>query len=267
MYKVGFIGTGVMGGAIARAVRKSVDENELLLANVPQKQAQELAEELDCGWGKNVDVARQCRYIYLAVKPQIMPEVLREIAPVLKKRTDRYTVVSIAAGLSIETVRKLAGIDFPLIRVMPNTAALVGEAVLLCSFDGVTGDEKEDFFELTAHAGLCDEVPEKLIDSAGTLTGCGPAFAFLIMQALADGAVACGVDRARARKYAARTLLGSARLALESGRHFEQLKDDVCSPAGSTIEGVSVLEEAGVRAALINAVRASFERNKELGKQ
>ena len=267
MYKAGFIGTGVMGGAIARAVRKSVEKNDLLLANIPQKQAQELAEELECGWGENTDVARQCRYIYLAVKPQVMPEVLREIAPVLKERTDRYTIVSIAAGLSIETVRSLAGIDFPLIRVMPNTAALVGEAVLLCSFSGVTDEEKDDFFELTAHAGLCDEVPEKLIDSAGSLTGCGPAFAFLVMQALADGAVACGVDRARARKYAARTLLGSAKLALESGRHFEQLKDDVCSPAGSTIEGVSILEEAGVRAALINAVRASFERNKELGKQ
>ena len=268
MYKAGFIGTGVMGSAIARAVRKSVPGSDLLLSNIPAIQAQELAKELDCAHGVNVDVAGQCRYIYLAVKPQVIASVLKEISPVLKARKDPYTLVSIAAGVSVDTIRSL--LDIPgagVIRVMPNTAALVGEAVLLCAFANVSDEEKAEFFRLTQNAGLCDEVPEKLIDSAGALTGCGPAFAFMVMQALADGAVACGVDRIRARKYAAMTLLGSAKLALESGKHFEQLKDEVCSPAGSTIEGVRVLEDAGIRSAFTEAVCASFEKNRELGKQ
>ncbi len=265
-YHVGFIGTGVMGGAIARAVRKECKGEQMLLANVPEEGAKALAEELSCAWGDNRQVAAQCRYIYLAVKPQVMKRVLEEIAPVLQKRSDPFTVISMAAGLSITTLLDMAGFSFPLIRIMPNLAATVGEAVVLCSFhDSVSQQDKEEFLRLTGGAGLCDPIPEALMDAAGSLSGCGPAFAFMVMQALADGAVACGVDRRRARAYAAKTLLGSAKLALETGKHFEQLKDEVCSPGGSTIEGVKALENGGLRTALMQAVADSYEKNKKLG--
>ena len=122
-----------------------------------------------------------------------------------------------------------------------------------------------EFFDLLSCAGVCDDVTEKMIETAGTLTGCGPAFAFVIMQALADGAVACGVDRAHAVKYAELTIAGAAELALATGKHLEQLKDEVCSPGGSTIAGVHALEENGFRGACMDAVCAAFERTKELG--
>lgn len=266
-YHVGFIGTGIMGSAIARAVRKQCEGSQLLLANVPQEGALLLAEELSCSWGDNKQVAAECRYVYLAVKPQVMKSVLEEIAPVLKERKDRFTLITMAAGLTMQTIEQMLGFEVPVIRIMPNVAATVGEAVVLCSFHAlVTEEEKKEFMRLTQEAGLLDEIPEGLIDAAGSLSGCGPAFAFMVMQALADGAVACGVDRARARAYAAKTLLGSAKLALESGKHFEQLKDEVCSPGGSTIEGVKALEDGGLRSALMQAVADSFEKNKKLGK-
>lgn len=265
--RIGFIGTGVMGSAIARAVRKRTEGEDLLLANVPAEAAEALAQELGCLSGDNERVARECRYIYLAVKPQVMKSVLSEIAPILKERKDRFVLVTMAAGITIQSLKEMAGGAYPVIRMMPNVAATVGEAVVLCSFgEEVSGEERERFLTLTGEAGLCDPIEEKLVDAAGSLTGCGPAFAFVMMQALADGAVACGVDRARARSYAAKTLLGAAKLALESGKHFELLKDEVCSPAGSTIEGVKAMEQGGVRGVLMQAVTDSYEKNKKLGR-
>lgn len=264
-YEVGFIGTGVMGSAIARSVRESCQS--MLLANIPELAAQKLSEELDCDWGDNLAVARDCRYIFLAVKPQVIKRVCEEIAPVLSSRKDDFTVVSIAAGVGLDTLAGLLGTDRKIIRVMPNICATVGAAVMLwCPNENTLESDCEEFKGLVSLCGMEQRVEEKLIDSAGALSGCGPAFAFVFMQALSDGAVACGVDRATASRLAAMTMLGSARLALESGKHFEQLKDEVCSPAGSTIEGVEAMEAGGVRAAMINAVKRSCEKNKALGK-
>ena len=265
MSKVGFIGTGVMGGALAAAVRKKVDGNELYLSNVPASVSETLAKELDCVSCDNASAAA-CRYIFVAVKPNIIRAVLAEISPVLKKRTDRYVLISTAAGITIETIKQAIGFDLPVIRIMPNTPVMCGKGVILAACDGVTDEEKTEFFDLLSCAGVCDGVTEKMIETAGTLTGCGPAFAFVIMQALADGAVACGVDRAHAVKYAELTMAGAAELALSTGKHLEQLKDEVCSPGGSTIEGVAAMENAKVRSAMIDAVRASYEKNLKLGK-
>ncbi|MBQ7699364.1 MAG: pyrroline-5-carboxylate reductase [Clostridia bacterium] len=266
MSKVGFIGTGVMGGALARAVRKKVEGKELYLSNIPASVSEALASEIDCVSADNKAVAEKCKYVFLAVKPNMIRGVLSDIAPVLKKRTDRYTVVSIAAGITIETVKQTLGFDLPVIRIMPNTPVMCGKGVILAASEGVTDEEKAEFFDLLSCAGVCDDVTEKMIETAGTLTGCGPAFAFVIMQALADGAVACGVDRAHAVKYAELTIAGAAELALATGKHLEQLKDEVCSPGGSTIEGVLAMEDAGVRAAMAEAVRSSYEKNLKLGK-
>ena len=240
-YLVGFIGTGVMGSALARAVCQTAAPAGVLLANVPAEGAEKLSKELGCAWGDNLQVAAQCRYIYLAVKPQVMKSVLTQIAPVLKERTEPFVLVSMAAGLTIATLQDMLGFAAPVVRIMPNVAATVGKAVILCACnDRVSPQEQQEFLHLTQAAGLCDLVPEGLIDPAGSLTG-------------------------RAARYAAMTLLGAAQLALESGEHFEKLKDSVCSPAGSTIEGVKALESLGLRDALIQAVCASYRRNKELG--
>lgn len=264
-YKIGFIGTGVMGGALARAVSKS--EKSLLLSNIPEQAAKDLAEELGCGYGDNKEIAGECEYIVLAVKPQVIRTVLSEIAPVLKARKDNYTIITIAAGVPVDTVRKETGLNCPVIRLMPNTPALVEKGVILCVFDGVEENSKQEFYRMFSAAGFCDEISEDKIDAAGALTGCGPAFAYIVMQSLADGAVAAGIDRARATKYAEMTVLGAAQLAITSGEHLEKLKDAVCSPAGTTIEGVNLLENRSVRSAFADAVKASYKRSLELGKK
>ncbi|MBO4694013.1 MAG: pyrroline-5-carboxylate reductase [Clostridia bacterium] len=264
MSKIGFIGTGVMGSALARAVSKN--EKDITLSNVPASAAKVLAEELCVKAADNKQVAAECEYIVLAVKPQVIFGVIDEIAPVLKSRKDKFVLISIAAGVTIDLIKQAIGIECPVIRLMPNTPAAVEKGVILCAFDGANEAVKKEFFSMFSVAGLCDEIKEDKIDAAGALTGCGPAFAYIAMQALADGAVSCGIDRASATRYAEMTFLGAAQLALDSGEHLEKLKDNVCSPAGSTIEGVNVLENRGVRAAFADAVKASYKRNRELGK-
>lgn len=264
-YKIGFIGTGVMGGALAKAVAKN--EKSVLLSNVPQEAAQSLANELGCDFGDNCRVAGECEYIVLAVKPQIIRTVLSEIAPVLKSRTDRFVIITIAAGVAVATIREEIGIECPVIRLMPNTPVLVGKGVILCVFDGVDDAGKSEFFRMFSAAGLCDEIREEQIDAAGALTGCGPAFAYIVMRSLADGAVQCGIEEEKAVKYAELTVLGAAQLAFDSKRDLEELKQAVCSPKGTTVEGVNVLESRGVRSAFADTVKASYRRSLELGKK
>ena len=262
--KIGFIGTGVMGGALARAVRKS--EESIMLSNIPEDAAQALADEIDCKAGNNKEIAKKCEYIVLAVKPQVIRDVLSEIAPVLKSRTDRFVIITIAAGISVATIRNETGLDCPVIRLMPNTPVLVGKGVILCVFDGVAEPQKQEFYRLFSAAGFCDEITEDKIDAAGALTGCGPAFCYMAMKSLADGAVACGIAPEKAVKYAELTALGAATLAFESGRDLEELKKAVCSPKGTTIEGVNLLEKREIRSAFADAVKASYKRSLELGK-
>ena len=264
-YTVGFIGTGVMGSALARAVGKST--GSMLLSNVPESKAKELAREIGCDWGDNISVAETCEFIVLAVKPQIIREVLAEISPTLKKRTDKFAVITIAAGVSIATIREETGVDCPVIRLMPNTPVLVGKGVILCAFDGVEDACKEAFCDMFSAAGFLDEISEGDIDAAGALTGCGPAFAYMVMNSLADGVAACGIDKEKAKKYAELTVLGAAELAFSSGEDLEKLKEAVCSPKGTTVEGVAVLEERNIRSAFADAVKAAYRRSLELGKK
>ena len=154
-----------------------------------------------------------------------------------------------------------------MIRIMPNTPVAVGQGVILYdTTENVTQEAVQGFCGGMKCAGLLDQLPEKLIDAGSAVTGCGPAYVCLFMEALADGGVACGLPRAKAMEYAAQMLLGTAALALESGKHPGQLKDAVCSPGGSTIAGVRALEQGGFRAAAMNAVEAAYHRTKELGK-
>ncbi len=262
--KIGFIGCGNMGGALARAAAQQT--REILLSNRTPEKAAALAAELGCQATDNLRIAQECDLIFLGVKPQMMAELLTELAPVLAQRIDRFVLVTMAAGLKMDAIRRMAGGDYPIFRIMPNTPASIGAGMILTCADGVTEDEKANFFAVMQSAGQFDELPENLIDAGSAVSGCGPAFVYPFIEALADGAVACGLPRAKAQRYAAQTLLGAAQLVLESDAHPGALKDAVCSPAGSTIQGVRALEQGGFRSAVMEAVIAAYEKTVELGK-
>ena len=263
--KLGFIGTGNMGGALARAARRQLPGGQILLANRTPDKARALAEELGAQAVTNAEVVEQADYIFLGVKPQMMEGLLKEIAPGLANRLAPFVLVTMAAGLSISRIRDMAGGDYPVLRIMPNTPSSVGEGMILYACGpGVGEDQKNTFLEAMSGAGRFAEIPEGNMDAGSAVAGCGPAFADLFLEALADGGVACGLPRAQALEFAAQMLVGSAKLALETGRHPGALKDAVCSPGGST-QGVRTLEERGFRAAVMDAVIAAYEKNKALG--
>ena len=217
--------------------------------------------------GTNKEVAKYCNYIFLAVKPQMMAAALEEIAPVLKAREDRFVLVTIAAGLTMETIQEMAGGNYPVIRLMPNIPASVGKGMILYCSTKTHLDEMVTFLHIMKEAGRFDELAENLIDAGSAITGCGPAFADMFIEALADGGVACGLPRAKAQEYAAQMLAGAAEMVLKCGQHPGELKDMVCSPAGSTIQGVRALEAGGFRGDIFEAVVAAYEKTKELGKK
>ena len=263
---IGFLGCGNMGGAIARAVCKAADPQNVYLANRTAAKAEALAAELGCNTTTNAEVAGRSDLIFLAVKPQMMEALLEPLRFTLDERPKRFVLCSMAAGLSIARIQEMAGEDFPVIRIMPNTPASVGEGMIQYCSSNVTAEEEEAFRKIMAPAGRLDAIPENLIDAACCVSGCGPAWVYQFIEALADGGVAAGLPRAKAQEYAAQTLLGSARMVLESGSHPGVLKDAVCSPGGSTIQGVRVLEEHAFRGAVTDAVLAAYDKTKEMGK-
>ena len=264
--KFGFIGTGNMGAALARALRKTVPGHEVLLSNRTAVKAQTLAAELNCRAADNKTVAGQAKYVFLGVKPQMMKEMLDGIKETLSARTDRFVLVTMAAGIKIDSINEMLGAKYPVIRIMPNTPVAIGEGVVLYSAsEDVFMDEITDFSNCMRNVGILDRLDENLIDAACAVSGCGPAFVYMFAQALADGAVECGLPRAKAARYAAQTLIGSARLILESEKHPEQLKDEVCSPGGTTIAGVHALEKDGFRGAVMDAVKSAFDKTKGIG--
>ena len=264
----GFIGTGNMGGALARAAAAAVeDRRDLWLSNRTQEKATTLAEELGATPADNETIAEECDYILLGVKPQLMAQVLASIAPILKERTTPFVLLSMAAGLTVAKLQEMAGGNYPVIRILPNTAVAVGEGVTLwCCSENVTEAQKAGYISLLSASGMLDEIPENLIDAGCSVAGCGGAFACLFMEALSDGGVLCGLPRDKALRYAAQMLRGTAALALETGEHPAKMKDAICSPGGSTIAGVHALEENGFRGAVNEAVIAAYKRTVELGK-
>lgn len=260
--KYGFIGCGNMGGAIAAALSKVT--KDFVITDRSGK-AKITSEQLGCQYGDNAFAAMNCDRLFLAVKPQMMAGVLKPLQGILKER--KPLLITMAAGITMEKIQELAGCELPVIRIMPNTPVAVGNGMTLyCCNSLVDNDILTDFLQDMKYTGKLDEIPEQLIDSAGVVSGCGPAYMYMFAEALADGAVACGVPRAKAMEYAAATLVGAGQMLLQSGLHPGQLKDNVCSPGGSTIAGVNVLEANAFRGTVMDCVKAAYKRNQELGK-
>lgn len=264
--KVGFIGTGNMGGALAKAAAKAIPGENVFLYDVCAEKAQQLAEKLHCGCTDLEGVAR-CDYIFLGVKPQMMSRLFEELSPILSKRQDTFVLVSMAAGVPMARIQELAGEKYPVIRIMPNMPVSVGAGMIQYDLtENVTQILEADFVKCMEYAGVLDKIPESLIDAGTAVASCGPAFAFLFIEALTQGGVACGLSEEKAMLYAKQMLFGSAKLALNSEMTPAQLREAVCSPGGSTIEGVKTFEAADFRGITQKAVLASYHRNIELGK-
>ena len=261
--KYGFIGCGNMGGAIAKALRQQTAE--IMIAD-PAPNAKALAESLDAVYTDNATLVSSCDRIFLAVKPQMMKGMLAPLQTLLAEK--KPLLITMAAGLEISTIREFVSCDLPIIRIMPNTPVAIGKGMIqYCRNELVSDEILADWLKDMRNCGRLDALDEKLIDAAAALSGAGPAFMYMFIEALADGAVACGIPRAKAYEYAAATMAGSAELVLASGQHPGALKDAVCSPGGSTIAGVRALEQHGFRAAAMDCIIAACNRNKELGKQ
>ena len=260
--KYGFIGCGNMGGAIAKALAKKTRDFSVTDRS---GRATGLAADLCCGYCDAREIAEHAQRIFLGVKPQMMEDALIPLRPILART--RPVLISMAAGLTMERIGEIAGCDLPIIRIMPNTPVAVGMGLTLyCANELVSREVLEDFLADMEFSGALEPIPEKLFDAAGTVSGCGPAYLYMFLEAMADGAVACGVPRAQALRYAAATMAGAAEMALATGQHPGALKDAVCSPGGSTIAGVKALEDAAFRSAVINCIMAACKRNGELGK-
>ena len=265
MYRLGFIGTGNMGSALARAAVKNTDPKTVILSNRTREKAAVLGEELGCAVGTMAEAAG-AEYIFLGVKPKDMAACLQDIAPVLRERKGEFVLVSMAAGIDTAAIQTMAGDTYPVIRLCPNTPVAIGKGLVAWCAKDATAGQTAALADMMAGAGLWDECPENMMDAASVLGGCTPAYAYMFIEALADGAVCAGMPRKLALAYAAKAVEGAAALCGVSEKHPEKLKDEVCSPGGSTIEGVLKLEELGFRAAASQALLASVEKTRKMGK-
>ena len=265
--KIGFIGTGKMGEALIKGIlhAKLVSPDNIYASDADIAKLQSLKNTSKINICKdNCDAVQKSDIIIIAVKPQIVPVVLKEINNSLKNKL----LISIAAGVPIETYENALPKEAKIVRVMPNIAALVLEAAsAICSGNAVKADEEAIAISIFNSIGRTVILPEHLLDAVTGLSGSGPAYIFMIIEALADGGVFEGLDRKTAKILAAQTVLGAAKMVLDDGTHTGELRDMVTSPGGTTIRGIRVLEDRGVRIAMMDAVIEACERSKELGKK
>jgi len=262
-YKAGFIGAGNMGAALLRSVAAAVGGENVAVFDLSEEKAAKAASLTGAACVSAEEIYKNSKFIFFAVKPNAIEKVLSGAASQIKGKS---VIVSMAAGISIAKIRSAVGSD-NVIRIMPNTPAAIGEGMILYTPDkSIAPDDEKEFLAVMDRCGVVDKIDEKLIDAASALSGCGPAFVYMFIEGLADGAVACGLSREKALLYAKQTILGAASLSMTSGKHPEELKDAVCSPGGTTIEGVLALERSSFRSAAADAVIAAYEKTSKLGK-
>lgn len=253
-----------MGGALATAMAKS--GAKLALSDASQARAEQLAASIGAAVSDNASLAAQAELLVLGVKPQTLPALLDEIGTQLRARGGDCLVVSMAAGVTVARIQELCNApELPVIRIMPNLPVAVGEGtILFCASASVSPAQRQAFTEAMRLAGSLHSIDERLIDAGSAVTGCGPAFVALMIDAMADGAVACGIPRRDALAFAERMTLGTAKLLLAQQKQPDQLKDEVCSPGGTTIQGIRALEARAFRSAVTEAVIAACEANTAL---
>ena len=264
---IGFIGGGNMATAIIGGILASglAVKEQILAADKTENALAALRERFGIRTThSNQEAAEAADILFLAVKPHILPEAIAE----MKDNIDAdMLLVSIAAVKSIASIESLFGREIKLVRAMPNTPALVGEGMsALCANARVSEAELAEIRAVFNSFGVCEFVPESMMDTVVGVSGSSPAYVYLFIEAMADAAVADGMPRAQAYKFAAQSVLGSAKMVLETGSHPGALKDAVCSPGGTTIEAVAILEEEGMRHAVIRAQRACVQKSKDMGK-
>ncbi len=263
--KLGFIGCGNMAQAMMNGIigKGLYSKENVMAADHAQAALDKASKELGIRvTTDNKEVAKEADILVLAVKPFHYPDVIHEISSLIS--TDKL-VISIAAGQTIENIEKLFNKEIKLVRVMPNTPALVGAgAAGICHNASVTEAELSQAVEMFESFGIAEVVPESMIDAVIGVSGSSPAYVFMFIEAMADAAVADGMPRAQAYRFAAQAVMGSAKMVLETGKHPGELKDMVCSPSGTTIEAVRVLEEKGMRSAVFEAQKACVEKAKNM---
>ena len=261
--RIGFIGTGNMGYALILAAAKH-DKNEIFVYDKDEKKARDVAAKTGVNYADAKAIASECDYVFLGVKPNIIPYVISEIKDHIGKDT---ALVSMAAGVKIASIEQMLGTDgAAIIRIMPNLAVSIGAGVVLwCT--NVPGSERvAGFIDAMSEAGAFAKIDESKIDAGSAVSGCGPAFAYMFIDAMAEGGVACGLTRKEALEYTTQVLIGAAKMVQKTEKHPDELKDEVCSPGGSTIEGVLTLEDGDFKSTVSSAVKASYKKTCELGK-
>lgn len=260
MYKYGFIGMGNMGYAILKGLLNNTSKEEIIITDVNKERMADVARETGVDTAdSNAECANKAKYIVLCIKPQFFDQVLKNLENVV---TEDKVIISIAPGQSIGKIKEALLFKPKVVRAMPNTPALVGEGITGVSYDEkeLYVDEISDIHNFFTSFGKMEVVAENLMNAVTVVSGSSPAYVYMFIEALADSAVKYGIPRDKALKMAAQTVLGSAKMALESGKHPGELKDMVCSPAGTTICGVSALEECGFRSAVIKAGDAVYNK-------
>ena len=264
--KIGFIGLGNMGASLAKAVWQARNTDTILLSNLSHDKVDTFIASYGGQASSNEEIFAEADVIFLAVKPAQISALLAEYQDILEKR-ESLLLISMAAGIKLEKLASLVPSQHRLIRMMPNTPVSIGQGVISYALSSnCRAEDSELFCQLLAKAGLLVELGEGLIDAATGLAGCGPAFVYLFIEALADAGVQTGLPRETALQMAAQTVIGAGQLVLETQEHPGVLKDQVCSPGGSTIAGVASLEAHAFRGIVMEAVKKAYKRTKKLGK-
>jgi pyrroline-5-carboxylate reductase len=264
------IGSGNMGTTLMHGAATVVGPGNIGFTDTEEAKAKAAASALEgFVFKSNTEAVQKGDFIFLAVKPQVLSQVLEEIAPALKERFaqgNTPVLVSMAPGWSIAKIQSFFEKPIPIVRIMPNTPALISKGLiaLACSPE-VTPESMAEQKKLLECSGTVDILEEKIFDAFTGLAGSGPAYVYLFIEALSDAGVQAGLPRDKALRYAGQTVLGAAAMCLETGKHPAELKDMVCSPGGTTIAGVAALEKGCLRGAVMSAVEAAWRRSVELG--
>ncbi|XP_048338911.1 pyrroline-5-carboxylate reductase 3 [Sphaerodactylus townsendi] len=265
--RVGFIGAGSMAGAVARGMLRAGEvQPENIFASAPSNTNLHKFQGFGCRTTHcNLEVLKSCTVVILATKPHIIPVVLHEIAPVV---TENHIVVSMAAGVTLQTLEELLPAHTKVLRMMPNLPCVLQSGAVMLARGTRVGDPEAALLKaLLSPCGLCEEGPESYIDIHTGLSGSGVAYVYTFAEALAQGALKMGMPWAMANKIAAQTLLGAAKMILETGEHPAVLKSAICTPGGTTIHALHELEKGALRSTVMNAVEAGTNRARELGKR